>query len=92
VLLSNKLILLLTALPNLEKTQKKIASFKGKRLKFPGHVTQDAEDLIRCLLDLDAEKRMGLDEVLVHPWIKRHVEKSNKSSVRSLNRMLERAT
>jgi hypothetical protein len=35
---------------------------------------------------------MGLDEVLVHPWIKRHVEKSNKSSVRSLNRMLERAT
>jgi serine/threonine protein kinase len=85
-------IKLLTALPLLDKTRKKIAGFNGKGLQFPGHVTRDAEAFIRGLLDLDAEKRMGLDEVLVHPWISRHVEKSNKSSVRSLNRMLERAT
>jgi hypothetical protein len=26
-------------------------------------------------LNLDAEKRMGLDEVLVHPWIVGHVGK-----------------
>ena len=28
-------------------TQKKIANFKGKGLKFPGHVSKDAEQLIR---------------------------------------------
>jgi serine/threonine protein kinase len=83
--------ILLTVLPLLAKTQKKIAGFKGKGLKFPGRVSRDAEDFITGLLDLDAEKRMGLDEVLVHPWIKRHVEKSSQSGVRSFSTMLERA-
>ncbi|KAF1921779.1 kinase-like domain-containing protein [Ampelomyces quisqualis] len=73
-------------------TQKKIANYKGKGIKFPSYVARDAEDLIRDLLNMDAEKRLGFDDVLKHPWITRHVEKSVQSGLRSFNHMLERAT
>ncbi|KAF1849947.1 Pkinase-domain-containing protein [Cucurbitaria berberidis CBS 394.84] len=73
-------------------TQKKIANFKGNGLKFPGHVSKGAEDLIQELLNLDAEKRMSLDDVLVHAWIVRHTEKSAQSGIRSFSHMLEQAT
>ncbi|KAF2256640.1 Pkinase-domain-containing protein [Trematosphaeria pertusa] len=73
-----------------EATEKKIANFKGK-VRIPGHVSKGAEGLIRQLLNLDAEKRMSLEEVLNHPWIVRHVEKSSRSGLRSFGRMLEQA-
>jgi aurora kinase len=59
----------------MEKTQKKIAGFKGKGIKFPAYVSKEAEGLIQELLNLDAEKRMGLEEVLEHPWVVRHRER-----------------
>jgi len=31
---------------NVKSTQKKIANFKGKGIKFPGHLSKDAEELI----------------------------------------------
>ncbi|KAF1940835.1 serine/threonine-protein kinase 12 [Clathrospora elynae] len=70
-------------------TQKKITSCKGKGLKFPGHVSKGAEQLIRELLNLDAEKRMSLDEVLTHPWIVEHVGNPAHYGTRSINRMLQ---
>lgn len=38
-------------------------------LRFPEHVSLDAQDLIRKLLQRQPEKRLPLAEVLVHPWI-----------------------
>lgn len=89
-----------------KETQKRIAKFKGKGLKVPGHVSQPAEELIRAvslklpflpfsvlevgglctsanmfffqLLHFDAEKRMSLERVLVHPWIGSHVGKEKR--------------
>jgi hypothetical protein len=48
--------------------------------------------LIQELLNMDAEERLGFEGVLEHPWVVRHTEKSKKSGVRSLGRMLEQAT
>jgi aurora kinase len=62
------------------ETQKKIARFKGKGIKFPSHVSKDAEE------------RLGFGGVLEHPWVVRYTEKSKKSGVRSLGRILEQAT
>jgi aurora kinase len=75
-----------------QATQKKIANYKGKGIKFPAYVAQGAKNLIRDLLNMDAEKRLGFDDVLKHPWVTRHVEKSVQSGLRSFNRMMERAT
>jgi aurora kinase len=69
-------------------TQKKIANFKGKWIKFPNHVSRDADGLIRELLNMDAEDRLGFDEVLMHPWVKRHVESPSMSGIRKFDRML----
>ncbi|KAH8730156.1 kinase-like domain-containing protein [Phaeosphaeriaceae sp. PMI808] len=60
---------------NMMVTQKRIAKYKGKGIKFPKHVSEEARSLIYALLDVDAEKRMLLDDIFVHPWIVRHVEK-----------------
>ncbi|CAI6338551.1 unnamed protein product [Periconia digitata] len=68
-----------------EETQKRIAHFKG-RLRFPQHVSLPAEDFMRQLLNLDAEQRMGLDDVLYHSWIKNNVDHSSRTGIRSLNR------
>jgi aurora kinase, other len=75
---------------NMQATQKKIAKYKGKGIKFPSYVAQSAEELIRELLNLDAEKRMSFDDVLTHPWITRHLVKSTKSGIRSFNWLMDR--
>jgi aurora kinase len=72
-------------------TQKKIAGFKGKGIKFPAYISESAEALIRELLNLDAEERLGFEGVLEHEWVVRHTERSRKSGVRLLGRMLEQA-
>ncbi|KAF2035475.1 Pkinase-domain-containing protein [Setomelanomma holmii] len=72
-------------------TQKEIASFKGKGIESPSHASRDAEDMITKLLNMDGEERLGSDGVLVHPRVKRHVERSIMSGIRKLDRMLERA-
>ena len=42
-------------------------------LHFPAHVSAEARDLISKLLVKDPKKRLGLDSVLTHPWIKAHL-------------------
>lgn len=34
------------------------------------HVTDDAKDLVKKMLTVDPTERIGLDDVLLHPWIK----------------------
>lgn len=41
-------------------------------LKFPPHVSEEAQDFIRKLLVLDPKGRMSLKDVKNHPWIKKH--------------------
>ena len=41
-------------------------------LKFPPHVSEEAEDFIRKLLVLDPKGRMLLKDALNHPWIKKY--------------------
>ncbi|KAF2740876.1 Pkinase-domain-containing protein, partial [Polyplosphaeria fusca] len=55
----------------MKATEKKIANFKGK-VMVPKHVSEQARNLIQRLLDLDAERRMTVEDVLAHPWIVRH--------------------
>lgn len=50
-------------------TYKRIAKVD---LKLPKHITPEAGDLIRKLLRHDADKRILLTEVVVHPWIEKH--------------------
>ncbi|KAF2635978.1 kinase-like protein [Massarina eburnea CBS 473.64] len=73
-----------------EATKRRIAEFKGM-VRFPQHVSKAAEDFIKQLLNLDAEKRLGLSEVLQHPWILGHVARSEKTGLRSLHYLLEEA-
>ena len=41
-------------------------------LHFPSHVSPEARDLISKLLVKDPKRRLALDAVLTHPWIKAH--------------------
>jgi aurora kinase, other len=41
-------------------------------LRFPAHVSKDAEDFIRRLLRKDPRQRLPLDKVGQHPWIMRN--------------------
>lgn len=41
-------------------------------LRFPVHVSSEAQDLIRKLLVRESTQRLGLDQVLQHPWIVRN--------------------
>lgn len=41
-------------------------------LRFPGHITELAQDFIRKLLVLDPKGRMPLSEVKNHPWIQKY--------------------
>jgi len=52
-----------------EATFRKISALD---YKFPPHVSREAKDLIRRLLHKQAERRLGLFEVLKHPWIQKH--------------------
>jgi len=37
------------------------------------HVSQEAKDLLRKTIEIDPEKRISAQEVLDHPWIKKHI-------------------
>ena len=50
-----------------EETYRRITSLQ---YDFPSHVSQGARDLIRKLVVLDPKRRLPLDKVLNHPWIK----------------------
>jgi aurora kinase, other len=49
-------------------------------LRFPRHVHEDAQDLIRKLLVKDPSKRMSLSQIPYHPWIRRALTKSKKTT------------
>ena len=60
-------------------TQRRIA--RGD-MTIPPFVSNDARDLIKRLLVLDPEKRLGLAEVEVHPWIVKHCLKGERAYAR----------
>jgi len=43
---------------------------KAGELHFPSHVSKDAENFIRRLLQLDPSRRMKVQEIFKHPFIK----------------------
>lgn len=49
-------------------------------LHFPSYVTEGAKDLVRKLLQHDPFKRLSLDGILDHPWIKVHAKKHPSTS------------
>jgi aurora kinase len=51
-----------------DETRACIAAFEG-RVAFPAHVSAGARDLIRGLLRVQAERRMGFEDVMAHPWV-----------------------
>jgi len=44
---------------------------KAGELYFPGHVSKEAEDFIRCLLRRDPSRRMKLVDIFQHPFIRK---------------------
>jgi len=48
---------------------------KAGELRFPSHVSSDAEDFIRCLLQRDPSRRMNLADIHAHPFIKKSKSK-----------------
>ncbi|KAI8836455.1 protein kinase p46XlEg22 african clawed frog [Chytriomyces cf. hyalinus JEL632] len=48
-------------------------------LKIPSHVSRDAGDLITKLLQYQPEKRLSLDQVLVHPWVVKYQMEQQES-------------
>ncbi|KAG8745843.1 spindle assembly checkpoint kinase [Ceratobasidium sp. 414] len=55
-------------------TYSKISSVN---FKIPPHISRQAADLIRKLLQYDPEKRLPLTEVAIHPWILRYQRSSS---------------
>lgn len=47
------------------------------RFTIPEYVSDDAKDLIKKLLIVNPNDRLELDQVITHPWIVKHVEKSD---------------
>ncbi|KAI8828947.1 aurora kinase A [Chytriomyces cf. hyalinus JEL632] len=50
-------------------------------LKIPDHVSKEAGDLITKLLQYQPEKRLSLDQVLVHPWVVKYQMELQESVV-----------
>ena len=50
-------------------------------LRFPSHVSQEAQDFIRRLLRKDAKSRMPLSKVKEHPWVIRYSTEAGLSLV-----------
>ena len=50
-----------------------------KQLKFPGHVSSSAQDLIRKLLRYNPKDRLSLEEAMNHPWIAQNTKELSKS-------------
>jgi len=44
---------------------------KSGELRFPSHVSGDAENFIRCLLQRDPSRRMNLSDIHFHPFIRK---------------------
>ncbi|KLU87633.1 AUR protein kinase [Magnaporthiopsis poae ATCC 64411] len=51
-------------------------------MTIPSFVSPEARDLIKKLLVLDPEKRLGLDAIQEHPWIIKHCVKGERASNR----------
>jgi aurora kinase len=51
-----------------DETRACIAAFEG-RVAFLAHVSAGARDLISGLLRVRAERRMGFEDVMAHPWV-----------------------
>lgn len=49
--------------------------------KFPQHVSEGAQDLIRKILVVNPEGRLSLDEILSHPWIVSFTMKKDENQV-----------
>ncbi|KAI2607143.1 kinase-like domain-containing protein [Hypoxylon fragiforme] len=47
-------------------------------MRVPLFVSSEAADLIRKLLVVDPEKRLSLDNVIQHPWIVKHCQKTER--------------
>ncbi|KAG2220738.1 hypothetical protein INT45_007350, partial [Circinella minor] len=47
--------------------------------RFPKHVSQDAQDLLRQILVADPNKRYTLDKIQQHPWLKQYRELFRKT-------------
>ena len=52
-------------------------------LSFPSHVSEEARDLISKLLVKDSEKRISLDEVIAHHWIRKYVKVPEKKDAQN---------
>ncbi|KAF8606868.1 other/AUR protein kinase [Ceratobasidium sp. AG-I] len=63
-------------------TYSKISSVS---FQIPSHISSEAGDLIRKLLQHDPERRLPLTEVAVHPWVLRY----QRSSIARTSRMEE---
>ena len=50
-------------------------------LRFPAHVSPEAQDFIRRLLRKDPRTRMALSRVKEHPWILRYAEAGGAAAV-----------
>lgn len=47
---------------------------------FPGYVSSEAKDLIKKLLVVNPNNRLELNQIPKHPWIVKHVGKSDNES------------
>ncbi|ORY87717.1 kinase-like domain-containing protein [Protomyces lactucae-debilis] len=52
-------------------TYKRIAKVD---LRIPDHVSAEAKDLITRLLQYNPERRLALDQIQLHPWIRKHAD------------------
>lgn len=55
--------------------KKRIAAIRQWNLhpsiQFLPSVSESAQDLIKKMLEIDPEKRIGMNQVLKHPWLKK---------------------
>ena len=68
--------------PPFESTQQRSTFEKIKNVKFtfPGHVSTEARDLIRKLLNKDPKQRLSLKDLPNHPFIQNNLNKNNKNN------------
>jgi aurora kinase A len=62
---------------NTQDTYKRIVHVK---YNFPSYVSDEARDLISRLLKREPSERLPLDQVMVHPWILKHVSVTTTTS------------
>ena len=60
---------------SVEETRACIAAFDGD-IEFPAYVSAGARDLVTRLLDVRAERRLGFEQVMLHPWIVEHAREA----------------